>query len=234
MKIKSSDIFKNTDLLFIFETVLGLFLLGIAIYGVYNAFIYFSDAWGQHFGPRMVTAEDVRPYWVSALTSSIRMIFIAFIGGILTTHGLIGIFGEETMYSGLSEGIGKIYAKIKKEKKYLELFTDDISLVFELNNKAPVTCEKLLNKTPTSSKAIPYQDDVFLLEVDIEAGPENQRRNIKPGMLGFIPNTKSICLSSAETRLPYPFNYIGDLKGDVNKIKWLKEGEIEIRRFKHE
>ncbi|MFQ6050261.1 MAG: cyclophilin-like fold protein [Candidatus Hydrothermarchaeota archaeon] len=211
---------KEADKILYVEMAFGVLLLFFAIYGIVNAFDYFASAWMGHMGDRLVSRSEIIPFWRSALASCVRMVIVAFIGGVLTAHSAIGIFGEERLYGPIASAMEQITSKERSGKIKI---SDGISFITaKLHRKnAPRTVNALLNKLPLSVEKVEvYNDNVLLLNFELDVEGENQRITIKNGEIGYIPELKQICIAINEERMISPVNIIGKVEeGDASALQ---------------
>ncbi len=211
---------KEKDRILYIEMLFGVLLLFIAIYGIVDAFDYFGSVWMGHMGERLVSRNEIIPYWRGALVSCVRMVIVAFIGGVLTAHSALGIFGEERLYGPVGSAIEKVTSKEKRSEIQI---SDGVSYITAKlhRKKAPRTVNAFLNRLPLLVDNVEvYNDNVILFNFELHVEGENQQIIIKNREIGYIPELKQICIAINEERMISPVNIIGKVEeGDAGDLR---------------
>jgi len=101
----------------------------------------------------------------------------------------------------------------------------------ELLNVAPKTVEAVINALPIKSIANRWGDEIYF-ETGIVVGEENSKEVVEVGDVAYWIAGKAICIffgktpiSDDEIKPASAVNVFGKIRGDLNKLKEVEDGD---------
>lgn len=92
-----------------------------------------------------------------------------------------------------------------------------------IRHLAPFTINQIFNALPISGLVHLYNNKFAYIQTNLNVGNEKQRTSFKPGHIGFLTSTSSICFFLQDCSI-VAMNMLGNIKSDTDLLSKLKLG----------
>ena len=91
---------------------------------------------------------------------------------------------------------------------------------------SPITVGSITRMLPVSGNAHQFGHSIIYFETKIDSGIERKRSDFKKGDIAFLPAEGSICFYIDDVIGGKPMTIIGNITGDIEKLKTVKASDI--------